>query len=127
MSLETHTPVSGFGYSGSSGMAGQPSTPGRVSGANNHPACAADKLQSNVIESWKRELVDRINIYDGSKDKFIRTFVPSRARCTFNTSMNSKLKDAFANWTPVAGQEVESYGVLVSVVVGHPDDKPSHV
>ena len=103
-------------------MAGQPGTPARISGANNRPACAADKLKANVLEGWKRELVDRINIYDGSNEKFIRTFVPSRARCNFNTN----IKGAFAGWTPESGKEKESYGVLVSVMVPHINSQASH-
>ncbi|RPD54999.1 hypothetical protein L226DRAFT_424930, partial [Lentinus tigrinus ALCF2SS1-7] len=104
-------------------MTGQPSTPRRTSGANNHPTCAADKLQSTLIENWKKELIDRINLYDGSNDKFIRTFVPSRARCNFG----GNVKNAFADWTPQAGQEVESYDVLLkgldTLVKPFPEDK----
>ncbi|RPD54994.1 hypothetical protein L226DRAFT_563188 [Lentinus tigrinus ALCF2SS1-7] len=85
---------------------------------------SSDKFQASFIESWKRALVERINPYDGSNDNFIKTFVPSRARCNFR---GHNIKNAFADWTPKAGQEVESYDVLLNgldtLVKPFPEDK----
>lgn len=87
------------------------STPKRLA-SNRRPVCLADKSKDAVAEGWRQELLDRINIYDCKTDKYIRTFVPSRARCSFPCDF----ADAFSDWTPVAGKEAESYPVLVSAL-----------
>ncbi|KAI0750221.1 hypothetical protein C8Q80DRAFT_1166705 [Daedaleopsis nitida] len=102
-------------------MSGQASTPPRPV-SNRDPVSAAAKNQDAVAEGWRKELLDRINVYSGATDKYIRTFVPSRARCTFTTD-----GDAFAGWEPVAGKETDSYSGLIKgldkLVAPFPEDK----
>ncbi|OJT06267.1 hypothetical protein TRAPUB_2881 [Trametes pubescens] len=94
----------------SSGMSGLPTPRTAKSAAEHHTREGARK--QNQVEGWRRELLDKINIYDGSIDSYLDNFVPARTECPItppaDASLASKLK-------PRKGREVANYEPLMNI------------
>ncbi|KAI0648622.1 hypothetical protein C8Q79DRAFT_904359 [Trametes meyenii] len=82
-------------------------------------------LKVNQLEPWRREIQDKINIYDGNLDDYLKTFVPSRTPCPLREPPG--VSASLAQWSPQKGHEVQSYPLLIdtlkSTVSSFPDDK----
>lgn len=92
----------------SSGMSGLPTPRTGKSAAEHHAREGARKV--NQVEGWRRELSNKINVYDGDIDSYLDKFVPSRTGCSITPPADASLASELL---PGPGQEVVNYGPLV--------------
>ncbi|KAI0763350.1 hypothetical protein BD413DRAFT_643487 [Trametes elegans] len=104
MSLCTSSLCCGASYSTSSGMS-IPATPHSLKASGNPANHRLEVRQDHVSPFWLSELHKRINLVDTPIDDFIETHLPSSVSFT----LQDDLSQAFAEYTPQPGKEVESY------------------
>ncbi|KAH9849646.1 hypothetical protein C2E23DRAFT_356433 [Lenzites betulinus] len=80
-------------------------------------SCCSTSYESDVLrdskavrKGWENELKGHIQAFPGTIDNFITILVP----CTEPFAFDQTAKDAFSNYKPQAGKEVESYPHLLA-------------
>lgn len=97
--------------SGSSGMEDTFTTPRQNKACDNPNAPADRKATGDTSQkSWRDEITGRIHFFPGSFEQFLEDLVP----CSAPYTLDDDLSHAFDEYVPVKGQEVSSYGGLVS-------------
>ncbi|KAH9896021.1 hypothetical protein C8Q73DRAFT_462505 [Cubamyces lactineus] len=94
-----------------------------------HYSCSASDAsgssaqQKFQVEHWRRELVSKVNVYDGDLHDFLDLFVPSNTPCPLDAP-DARIAEDFH---PLKGHEVEHYDPLIlifnRIVATFPEDK----
>ncbi|KAI0324567.1 hypothetical protein GY45DRAFT_1288719 [Cubamyces sp. BRFM 1775] len=120
-SICSHHSCSDSYLSSSSGMSSQPTprAPKSITFVNT----AEQAQQKFQVEHWRRELTNKINVYNGELNKFLDLFVPSGAPCP----LSPPDERIAADFVPLKGKEVHHYDPLIAIfnriVAGFPKAK----